>query len=366
MATQLILTVGTNPLPVWVAWHHLKDILERPVSVGFVYTSDTQDEKERLECCCQGANFGRHIQTSSGNPGIVRENVRVILDNLDEITHLHLHYTGGTKVMSVEAVAALEYDLPANITLETSYLDPRGDSGPSIVNSHGRTLAPDTRVGVPADLARVAHLNGFTLGPFVHEYWDGDSRRYVRVECLAPARPSDEQERMGNTTLGAMARFAPGTITSKNFEYAAYVALKEALEQIKDEERRPRRDNYNLFHSVNVRRTGANQRDPHFELDVVAVLGYQVIVVSCTLATEHSVIKRKGMEAILRARQLGGDEAQAIVLCQAHRQNTQRLERELHDEVGSVASPLRIWGKNMWTNLSEQFYRYLRTDLHWM
>ena len=33
VATQLILTIGTNPLPVWVAWHHLKNHLTEPISV---------------------------------------------------------------------------------------------------------------------------------------------------------------------------------------------------------------------------------------------------------------------------------------------------------------------------------------------
>ena len=114
-----------------------------------------------------------------------------------------------------------------------------------------------------------------------------------------------------------------------------------------------------------VRRTGASQRDANFELDVVAVLGYQIVVVSCTLETENAPIKEKGMEVILRARQLGGDEAQTIVLCQAHRNRAPSIERELKDQARGAGAPLRVWGTDKWTNLSDKFYDYLQSDLHW-
>ena len=106
--------------------------------------------------------------------------------------------------MSVETVAALEYSLPDGIELETSYLDPRGNSGPTIVDSHRRSLVPDTRVGVTADLAQVAHLNGFTLAPFVHQYFDRNTRRNVKVDCPAPAILDNNQETTGRTVLTDM------------------------------------------------------------------------------------------------------------------------------------------------------------------
>ena len=76
MATQLIMTVGTNALPIWVAWHHLKDKLEKPIKVRFIYTADTTDEKDRLVEYCQGADFGKHIKTSPGDPATVRGDIR--------------------------------------------------------------------------------------------------------------------------------------------------------------------------------------------------------------------------------------------------------------------------------------------------
>ena len=62
MSTQLIMTVGTNALPVWVAWHHLKDRLEDPISVRFVHTANTVPQKNLLVTHCTPASFGRHIK----------------------------------------------------------------------------------------------------------------------------------------------------------------------------------------------------------------------------------------------------------------------------------------------------------------
>ena len=363
MGTQLIMTVGTNPLPVWVAWYHLRNVLEQPVKVRFVHTAGTVNEKERLEKYCNPMDTLAHISTSPGTPGKVRDDIEVILN--DEITDLHVHYTGGTKVMSVETVAALEYNLPDNVNLYTSYLDPRGISGPVIVDSEGVSLGPDdARKNIDPDLQKIANLNGFTLAPFTHEYWDNDARQNAKKDIPEPVILDQNQENAGRVVLGRIGTRARGRIDPTDFEYAAYVALKKALTKI--ETRNPIRNNYQLFNKVHVRRTRAAQQAAHFELDVVAVLGYQVVVVSCSLETGAAPVKEKGMEVILRARQLGGDEAHAIVLCNARPNTAQRVEQELHDEVGSAGTPLQVWGTDKWRNLSDLFYNYLRDDLHWM
>ena len=365
MGTQLIFTVGTNPLPVWVAWSHLKKVLEHPIKVRLIHTPETQDEKRRLVKYCTGADFLDHISTSPGAPNKVHNDVQVVIGTLGEFTHLHVHYTGGTKVMSVETVAALEYGLSEeNVEYYTTYLDPRGDAGPIIVDSYGSPYGPpDVRNNINADLIRVANLNGFTIAPFVHEYRNRVTGSWERNDIPAPVILNQDQEQSGNEVLNRMAAGCRDHIDSTHFEYAAYVALKETLMRIECEN--PNRGNYQLFNKVHVRRTGAAQRDAHFELDVVAILGYQIVVVSCSLKTGSDPIKEKGMEVILRARQLGGDEAQAIVLCQAHPNVEQRVQKELHDEVGSAGAPLRVWGTNKWRDLSDNFYNYLRDDLHW-
>ncbi len=368
MGTQLILTVGTNPLPVWVAWYHLKEKLPQPIKVRLVHTAGTVAEKDRLEKYCQGADFLAPIQTSDGNPRNVRSDIRNIANDLSEETALlHIHYTGGTKVMAVETVAAIEADLPHKIYLDTSYLDPRA-AGPAIMNRAGNPWVKDTRKGVDPDLSRIAELNGFELGPFTHQYWDQDSKSYQKDNCPAPKELNQEQLDRGSEAL----RGRHGRVDPTLLEYGAYNAFKTALDRIST--RNATRKNYKLFHNVYVRRARTtDQKVRPFELDVVAVLGYQIVVVSCTrdsdLAqtkdSDSAQIKKKGMEAILRARQLGGDEARAIVLCRAHSNTAKLNEDELRDEMGSTSEPLQVWGRNTWQSLSTRFEQYLQSDLHW-
>ena len=367
MATQLILTVGTNALPIWVAWHHLKDVLEEPIKVQFIYTDDTEPQRDALVSHCSHAKFGTHIRTSPGDPKTVRKDIRErILNGLDQqTTHLHVHYTSGTKVMGVETVSAIEERISGNtnLKLETTYLDPRGNNGPCLL-SRTKVYQKDARMGVKPTLDRIANLNGFTPAPFTHEYWHIKDKEWTRDEKPDPSILDDEQETNGINVLVRMRTGDWGSyIDTKHFEYAAYVALKQVLEATKTSN--SDRSNYNIYHNVYVRRTRAQQRDGIFELDVVAVLGYQIFVVSCTLEGKHAPIKRKGMEVILRARQLGGDEAQAIVLCKGHPETAERVEKELHDEIGSAGRPLRIWGTNKWRNLQNEFKQYLRNELHW-
>ena len=102
--------------------------------------------------------------------------------------------------------------------------------------------------------------------------------------------------------------------------------------------------NFQLFHSVYVRTQGHGIAKRHFELDVVAVLGYQVVVVSCSVDSDPGRIKGKAMEAYHRAKQLGGDEARAVVLCVATYEYAERVEKELEDETGTKR-PLQVWGR---------------------
>lgn len=391
MATQLIMTVGTNALPVWVAWHHLKDKLEPSINkVRFIHTNDTEPQKDLLEEHCNPASFGKHIKTSPGNPGKVRQDIRQkILNGLDEnTTHLHVHYTGGTQVMGVETVSAIEERVKenANLTLDTSYLNARSGKEPCLTSRH-RNIKPDTRDGIAVALNRIALLNSFTLAPFDDIRTDSNGDKYnneyyrrgnwIKEYLDVPAILTEDQETKGKRVLDGMRgrdswrRGAIRGLNGTNFEYAAYVALKQTLKDIT--QTNASRSNYQVYHKVYVKRTNADVRDPAFELDVVAILGYQIVVISCTLddgtlddePNIRKIIKQKGMEAIIRARQLGGDEAQAIVLCKAHPNDAQLLQEELHDEVGSAGKPLRIWGTDMWHNLQQKFYNYLRNDLHW-
>lgn len=76
-------------------------------------------------------------------------------------------------------------------------------------------------------------------------------------------------------------------------------------------------------------RVAADSRFPDFQLDVVTMRGYQLFVFSCSTSTEKGLVKQKIFEAVLRARQLGGDEARVAVVCCSK-------EPDLRDELNDL------------------------------
>ena len=363
MGTLLILTVGTSPIPVWVALHHLKDHVPHPIHVRLVHTKETRDERDRLLKYCRDAYSIDALETVSGNRSTVRDDItRNLKNNLpDNTTGIHVHYTGGTKVMCVETVAAAETVKAVRseiIDLETSYLDPRANLGATLVNRDGNAVVSDTRKGIEPCVRRIAELNGFEIGPFPYEYWD-ESRNNQTRDCPSPGILSEQQLAKGITALSG------GSPTPELLEYGAYAAFEQALADIAWQN--PDRKNYSLFHKVYVRRTNATDASVKpFELDVVAVLGYQIVVVSCTVSAKHDIVKQKGMEAILRMRQLGGIEARSIVLSGASRKAQQLIQSELKEETGHSSRPLEIWGRDTWYCVRQTFSQYVRTTFGWM
>ena len=452
MATQLILTVGKNPLPVWVAWDRLTKLWQcqgqKEIAVQFVHTEETEDEKELLKDYCYKAkmNVLTDIKTAQHKPDkedickkIVAENQHVAENQQTELTNLHVHYTGGTQAMGVAAVCAmllakntLLTEHKREVIIDASYLDPGRSSAPRIVSwdPHRVSLIEDTRVDVTADIQKIAKINGFKAGDFrscdypyncpgpqeptarqmqagqvvlnyVQNFETSHSNKFTQDhknlwnKTFRPPRPGSSKRYFdhpsrGNTftsplssndvwrtkILPALIEAYPdcpwdratGTLTypaatsrsttsaqkkqlkdmDKFFngvwlEYAAYAAFKKVLDEIKSKSN-GKRNNVQLFHSVYVRTQGTGPAERHFELDVVAVLGYQVVVVSCSVTSNLSDIKQKAMEAYHRAKQLGGDEARAVVLCVASYEYAERVEKELEDETGTKR-PLQVWGR---------------------
>ena len=221
---------------------------------------------------------------------------------------------------------------------------------------------------VNPQLDRIALLNGFIVPPF------GDH------PPLQP--PTSEQLKYGREFLNEPNMVIPRGINGiKNkgdlLEYGAYDALEVALKSITN------RTNHIIFQGVHCRRAGVPSAKK-FELDVVAALGYQLLVISCDTSSPvpkndtadekqkkrklgkfSTNIKRKAIEAYHRAKQLGGDEAWAIMLCKASHDIAARIQEELRDETGSKSMPLQVWGEDKWATLQDKFKNYLRNDLYW-
>lgn len=354
----LLFTVGTNALPIWVAWYYLKEELQN-ATIGFVYTEKTRETMKRLKehFECKGTSNFLYLPLSApGNPKVIRNAINGMLENLPQNSKIHVHYTGGTQVMGVETVSTIA---AKRQTAERSYLDARSKPTPQIVDGNGTAIQPeDARQGICPDIKHIAKLNGFEVSKkqFGNADMPDDPTDFA-CDNLDTANLQRLQNALNNLNN------KNNIVGDKQLEYAALAALKQALEKIKCNRRHAgyKRDNYALFGSVYVRRKKVEESDEPepFELDVVAVLGYQIVVVTCTITDDKSLIRKKAAEAYLRAQQLGGDEARTIVLCRADEPTGRNLEKELEIDTGSRDVVLPVWGQNKWRNLSANFRQYL-------
>ncbi len=421
----LILLVGTNPLPVWVAFEALGGLEGRWQRTILLHTAETEKISIRLRKRME--KFGVAAQAKSINavePVEIRNATRETLAKLDDggIRSAHLHYTGGTKAMGVhahEALRAWKADRN-NWQAETSYLDHQRHR---IMTSNGDVLIGDAREKVRLEITDIAELHDFTsLEPICDEVkkpppdenppteaavvlgnsffddriWEnfknwkngvkGKNDPVVVIDkrdshLKATAWPFSKDPQLENVPELLNREFAGGQPAWKNHQFDAtdpavakrmggflngtwlelyvFACLRKALEEIG-------RGGYRLYHSVSV------QRDPNqkcFELDVVALLGYQMVAVSCKTSGSEKAAKLAGFEVRVRSQQLGGDEAKGLLVC-AHDRDDKgqdvplRIQEELQQDTGVPTAPVKVWGRTTWGRLPEKFGDLLR-DLHW-
>ena len=401
IGTQVIFTVGGNALPVWVAWEHLitSKVLEEeicvppPIQVRFVYTKNTESQKDRIVNSCslpptlgdpseKKDTMSTEILTSPGNLKTIRENIQRYIfssndDGLpDNIDHIHIHYTSGTQAMGVETVATIESRISGNqkinnkkIGFSTTYLNARDDSKvPKIMGRHGE-LVGDTRVGIDLDLEFIAKLNGIEIKSAKSTL---DCERREKALEIVKNWDAETENTIASGNLEGQPCFIEllDSSGSKMFckkgdplEYAAYATFDSVLKGIQHENSDRK---YRLYYDVKRDRGSAAD----FQLDVVAVLGYQIILISCGVSGRRTEIKRKAMEAYHRAKQLGGDEARAVMLCGLTGDKAGDLQDDLEVEIGTDDAPLQIWGRDKWPSdtapneLVKAFTEYL-IELRW-
>ena len=74
--------------------------------------------------------------------------------------------------------------------------------------------------------------------------------------------------------------------------------------------------------------------------------GYQLTGISCTTDKKRSLCKSKGFEIILRSRQIGGDEAKAVLITRLSESNANELQDELILDTGQTESNIMVLGND--------------------
>ncbi len=103
-------------------------------------------------------------------------------------------------------------------------------------------------------------------------------------------------------------------------EHYLMIAVEEAIEEegLKDE--------IKLYHSF-VCYLDENYKKSHFEIDLVALKGYQITVFTCTTDGTKSLTKSKSFEGLHRVEQLGGEHAKLCIVNM--KEDKEELDREL-------------------------------------
>jgi hypothetical protein len=110
---------------------------------------------------------------------------------------------------------------------------------------------------------------------------------------------------------------------------------------------------------IRARRSqGSGHETAQFEIDCVAMRGYQVFVVSCTTDSSDSMDKSKLFEAHMRATQLGGDEARFALVCTSDRPGLVKEECR-RDLLTEGQAPVEVFGARDLESLPEKLRNWI-------
>jgi hypothetical protein len=342
----LIATVGSSPLPVVVAARH-----QHPQRVILLYTADVQEVVQRVadhvrrkldECEIPSPIEIRHFQTAAGIHDDLKDLSRHWSEPDEDWSRMGLAYTGGTKLMAVHIHAF--WREKGGLPRHGCYLGPDGrlcfDDGRWTPESDLPSLTLDEQcllhLGQTPQTTNNAHTNPESrdLAAAVHRYvcahgWQGYGKELKKrqttgteaiADMLGVAHGLLEQQR--NRT-----KFLEGDWLE--------VWLASQLTAIRGDDGEPLFDE--VAQSVRV------DRNPNFEIDVVATRGYRLFYFSCTAKGSDKEAKWKFFEALHRSARVGGEHARAAVVC-LHENPTQVL-RTVQAEHWPGYDTVRFFGK---------------------
>ncbi len=373
----LVLLVGTNPLPNFVVCEYF--LTNRSITdVFLIYSEGTKfykgtfEEAENIEEVVKARhpdkqgqlNFHKIALSDISSAQRIRQDVKErLIDRLPENCTIHLNYTGGTKAMGIHVYNCLR--MAQGIKYSSfSYLDARTYS---IVDDNEGMLAGDLRNTISVSFDEMIKLHGLqrvnvdkdtsefkdTLDFFrclIHHdklddfYKDYDRTTFEDKRQNLASKPKDLKEELRNGQIKGLLIDLFKVIPPKwRFfdDSGKYVepqdqkiktAIKyidgDWLEEYVYEVLKHNYPKLSLYKNWEIKKPQWSDNS-RFEIDVIAIKGYQLIGISCTTSTEYSLCKSKGFEILLRTTQIGGDEAKAILITRLPKDKVEGLQDSL-------------------------------------
>jgi hypothetical protein len=392
--TDLILLVGTNPLPNYVVAEYFlsQDNSIRKIWLVCSEKTNYQAGTEELAVNLKALLDQKHSSIEYGfvyisdisNAKAISQKVNEeLIAKVQDGAQVHLNYTGGTKVMVNHIYRTIERVERLKTTPESfSYLDARNFC---ILSDTGTVIAGDLHDKVRISFEDLINLHGFerknkysksiftdAISAFkelidsdcLGKYFDVNDQGYNRKlflnkkgslaeklnnlidenkEILRKYNCNDSLKKVMvampedcklfkfdngcnlNENIGKKFEKTIKFIDGRWFEEYVYeILIKKLIDKIEKEY---------IGMNWEIRKPEENWNGITFELDVILMNGYQLIGISCT-TDDNAYAKNKGFEIMLRTRQIGGDEAKAVLLTMASSSVVDKLQKQLRLETG--------------------------------
>lgn len=410
--TDLILLIGTNPLPNYVVAKYFSKNKNNP-TLQRIWLVHSEEKNHQAGTNIQAENLGGILKkqpdfnkdifmvalSDVSNAQAIVSDINSLLirhESLPKGASVHLNYTGGTKVMGVHVYHAVKQEEQKNLSKSYSYLDGRNFR---IVDDSGRVIADDLRGEISISFEEMIKLHGFSrvnkasdpgfslaIEGFItlvnnnrlNDYYRIDNGGYNRALFVREEKGYEKKTHQLAMRIkdlkDDLRRYKPkgaflsivnampegyrffdtsGQFVSPTMDTHCDHAIKFLdggwLEEyvytvLKKEFKKP----YSIDKNWEIQKENWENTKNKFQLDVLLLRGYQLTGVSCTTSTDKSLCKSKGFEIIHRTRQIGGDEAKAIILTRLCNEPTETLQEELTVDTGSTSSNILALGVYDW------------------
>lgn len=378
----LFLLVGANPLPNYVA----ALLLARDSgTVYLLHTKGTDAVAGRLE---------HSIKDKRSTINLVRWEVdeadgQKIKSEIAKIEppgrSVGLNYTGGTKPMSVHAYHALRKAFPEGCF---SYLDAR-TLKMFINRGDERTQTPSVGRAVEMSLEELLALHDYELkdsdspprqipnqpelcraieqvhrSPTTFQQW----RRWInQLGGDSPSLPTLAEYPALTPVIEAFANLSGGQ-TPAEAEVARAIGFDKLkscskfffggwLEEYTLDALSQFAGRLGIKHlGIALQPQKAGRRE--FDLDVAAMVGYQLFAISCIVTDQVGKAKEHLLEVFVRARQVGGDEARFGLVCLVKDPVT--LQREIEQD-WDAEGKIQVFGRRALPRLAAHLRNWFET-----
>jgi len=346
---QLILLIGANPLPNFVVADYFLQLNPNIQTIWLLHSeanalqAGTDKQARNLETLLRKLWEGKHQSlrfplekvsfSDVSDAAAIRAEIerRMPLKKWEKenFRSFHLDYTGGTKAMSSHVYMRLQ-ELQKSGQPHFSYLDANNFR---LVGDDYGIISEDLRQSVWIEFAELIALHGF-----------------VRKNQDSAINFSEaEQAQLFNRFIAAGKK---DDIKDGRW-LEAYLAKK-----IRVKLENKLNDKKGIAQNWEIKKPDWVTQ---FELDIILLHGYHLTGISCYKGAKKEEAKKKGFEIIYRCKQIGGDEAKAILVAGLERQHAGLLQEDLAYEIGGNRQNILVLGledlrhENLYLQKIEEF-----------